>query len=77
LYENTLTYDTRFNNLSVTGLAGYSYQDFSSEGATIGAGNFVTDLTAGNIGTALDLAAGQANVSSYKNQSKLAAFLVA
>ena len=74
LYENTLTYDTRFNNLSVTGLAGYSYQDFSSEGATIGAGNFVTDLTAGNIGTALDLAAGLGNITSYKNASRLAAF---
>lgn len=74
LYENTLTYDTRFNKLSLTALAGYSYQSFLSEGTSIGAGNFVTDLTANNINTALDLGAGLANVNSYKNASRLAAF---
>lgn len=74
LYENTLTYDTKFNKLNVTALAGYSYQSFLNEGTGIGAGNFVTDLTANNINTALDLGAGLANITSYKNASRLAAF---
>ncbi|WP_018616324.1 SusC/RagA family TonB-linked outer membrane protein [Segetibacter koreensis] len=74
LYENTLTYDTKFNKLNVTALAGYSYQSFLSQGTSIGAGNFVTDLTADNLGTALDLGAGLANITSYKNGSRLAAF---
>ncbi|MCW3080455.1 SusC/RagA family TonB-linked outer membrane protein [Segetibacter sp.] len=74
LYENTLTYDTKFKNLSVTALAGYSYQSFLNQGTSIGAGNFITDVTADNIGTALDLKNGLANVTSYKNASRLAAF---
>jgi len=74
LYENTLTYDTKFNNLSVTALAGYSYQSFLNQGTSIGASNFITDVTADNIGTALDLKNGLANVTSYKNASRLAAF---
>lgn len=74
LYENTLTYDEKFNKLGITALAGYSYQSFLSEGTSIGAGNFVTDLTADNVNTALDLGAGLANINSYKNASRLAAF---
>lgn len=54
LYENTLTYDTKIKNISVNALAGYSYQEFLNQGTSIGAGNFVTDLTADNISTALD-----------------------
>ena len=74
LYENTLTYDTKIKSFNLTALAGYSYQDFLNEGTSIGAGNFVTDLTADNIATALDFSAGLANVGSYKNASRLAAF---
>ena len=74
LYENTLTYDTKIKNISVNALAGYSYQEFLNQGTSIGAGNFVTDLTADNISTALDFSAGLANVGSYKNGSRLAAF---
>ena len=74
LYENTLSYETKIKSFNVSALAGYSYQDFLNEGLSVGAGNFVTDRSADNLSTALDLAAGQANVNSYKNGSKLAAF---
>ena len=74
LYENTLSYDTKFGDFNVSGLAGYSYQKFINEGVSAGAGNFVTDASAENIATALDFSAGRASVNSYKNGSKLAAF---
>lgn len=74
LYENTLTFDRRFNRVNLTALGGYSYQEFINEGMSMGAGNFVTDASADNIATALDFAAGRANVFSYKNGSRLKAF---
>ena len=74
LYENTLSYDTKISDFTVSGLAGYSYQKFINEGVSAGAGNFVTDASAENLATALDFSAGRASVNSYKNGSKLAAF---
>lgn len=74
LYENTLSYETKFNDFNLSGLAGYSYQKFLNEGVSAGAGNFVTDASAENLATALDFASGRASVNSYKNGSELAAF---
>jgi TonB-dependent starch-binding outer membrane protein SusC len=75
LYENTVSYDrTIFNELNLSAVAGYSYQDFRFAGLTIRAGDFLTDATAENINTAGDIKNGRADISSYKNASKLVAF---
>jgi TonB-dependent starch-binding outer membrane protein SusC len=75
LYENTVSYDrTIFNELNLSAVAGYSYQDFRFNGLTIRAGDFLTDATAENINTAGDIKNGRADISSYKNASKLVAF---
>jgi TonB-linked SusC/RagA family outer membrane protein len=75
LYENTISYDTDiFNEMKLSAVAGYSYQDFRFSGLSIRAGDFLTDGTAENINTAGDFKNGRADVSSYKNMSKLVAF---
>jgi TonB-linked SusC/RagA family outer membrane protein len=74
LYENTLSYQHKFNDLDLGAVAGYSYQDFQTSGSYIAAGNFVTDDASGNISAALDIPYGLATVSSFKNASKLVAF---
>lgn len=75
LYENTISYDrTIFNEMNLSAVAGYSYQDFRYAGLTIRAGDFLTDATAENINTAADIKNGRADISSYKNASKLVAF---
>ena len=75
LYENTLSYDKKvFGNLNVNALAGYSYQDFLSEGFLVQAGDFLTDITSENIATAQDFKNAKADATSYKNASKLVAF---
>lgn len=74
LYENTLSYQHKFNDFDLGAVAGYSYQDFTNYGSYIGAGNFVTDAASGDISAAHDILAGLATVSSYKNASKLVAF---
>jgi TonB-dependent starch-binding outer membrane protein SusC len=75
LYENTISYDrTIFNEMNLSAVAGYSYQDFRFNGVSIRAGDFLTDGTAENINTAGDFKNGRADVSSYKNASKLVAF---
>jgi TonB-dependent starch-binding outer membrane protein SusC len=74
LYENTLTYQKKINDLDVGAIAGYSYQEFINYGSSVAAGNFVTDAASGNISAALDIPYGLATVSSYKNGSKLVAF---
>lgn len=75
LYENTLSYDkTIFNELNLSAVAGYSYQDFKFDGLSIRAGDFLTDATAENINSAGDFKNGRADVSSYRNGSRLIAF---
>ena len=74
LYENTLSYQRKFNDLDLGAIAGYSYQDFHNDGSYIAAGNFVTDAAAGNVSAALDIPYGLATIKSYKNASKLVAF---
>lgn len=74
LQEDILTYQTKFSTLDVTALAGYSYQEFTNQGFNVGAGNFVTDLSAQNFATAQDFNNALASVGSYKNGSKLIAF---
>lgn len=74
LYENTLSYQKRINNLSINALVGYSYQDFANKEFLVGGGNFVTDASGQDFFTALDFSSGKGVVDSYKNGSKLAAF---
>lgn len=74
LYENTLSYDTKIRTWKASFLAGYSYQYYLNQGFSAQGGNFVTDLTADNLNTALDFANGLGTVNSYKNGYKLIAF---
>ncbi len=75
LFETTLNYDATAGRVGMAFLGGYSYQEFSNQGSFIQAGNFLTDaFTYNNIGAALDLANGLADVRSYANSNKLVAF---
>ncbi|MBK5271743.1 MAG: TonB-dependent receptor, partial [Bacteroidia bacterium] len=74
LYENTLSYDHKFNKLNLSAVGGYSYQQFIFKGYSLGAGGFVTDGSSENFGAALDLQQGLASAGSYKNGYKLIAF---
>ncbi len=74
LYENTLSYSTNINALNISGVAGYSYQDFQNKGFSVRAGNFLTDVSAENLNTAQDFREGRAVSNSYKNGSRLVAF---
>lgn len=74
LYENTLTYEKRFDDLNVTVLGGYSYQDFENKEFRVGGGNFITDASAQSFSTAQDFTAGKGDIQSYKNANRLVAF---
>lgn len=74
LYENILSYTRNIKGLEFTAIGGYSYQDFLNQGFSAGAGNFITDLTGQNFGTAQDVGNGLAQLGSYKNANKLVAF---
>jgi TonB-dependent starch-binding outer membrane protein SusC len=74
LYESTLSYDRSFRKINMAAIAGYSYQNFLFKGVQVGAGNFVTDGSAENLGLALDIGQGQSFASSYKNGYKVIAF---
>lgn len=75
LYENTLSYDRKiFNNINMSAVAGYSYQDFQFKGFLVRAGDFLTDVVSENIASALDFKNGKAEATSYKNASRLVAF---
>jgi iron complex outermembrane receptor protein len=75
LFETTATYDRDFGNLTFAGLAGYSYQDFDSEGFSAQGGNFLTDAFGfNNLGAALDFPNGLGGVGSFKNNYKIIGF---
>lgn len=74
LYENLLTFETSVADLKISAIAGYSYQDFLNQGASMRAGNFITDATSDDISSALDFETGRASGTSYKNGSRLVAF---
>lgn len=75
LYENTLSYDKKvMDKLTVSAVAGYSYQYFLNNGLLVRAGDFLSDITAENIASAGDFKNGKAVSTSYKNGSKLIAF---
>ncbi len=74
LYENTLSYERRFNKLNASIIGGYSYQEFLNQGVSVAGGNFLTDASAEDLSSALDFKDGRGVISSYKNASKLVAF---
>lgn len=74
LYENTLSYDTKINKIGLSALGGYSYQEFVNKLATMSGGDFLTDASADDLGSALDFKNGRGKITSFKNASKLVAF---
>lgn len=77
-FEYTIDYAKTIGRHNITGLAGYSYQDFMSEGFNVSNQNFLTDAMSYN-----NLGAGQAfkatpgtgsDLGSSKSSSKLIAF---
>ncbi len=74
LYENTLTYDKKFNKISLSAVAGYSYQDFLYNGFLTQGGNFLTDAVGEDFNSSLDFKNGLGYSDSYKNGSRLVAF---
>jgi iron complex outermembrane receptor protein len=74
LYENTLTFERKLDNLNLTLLGGYSYQDFENKEFRAGGGNFITDASAQSFITAQDFTSGQGDIQSYKNANRLVAF---
>jgi len=74
LYENTLSYNTKVSKLDVNAVGGYSYQEFTNQGFSMGGGNFITDLSHESMGAAQDFQNGLGTLGSYMNGSKLVAF---
>jgi iron complex outermembrane receptor protein len=80
LFESTLKWNgTVMDNLNVSALAGYSYQDFNHDGYSVDAGNFLTDaFTYNNLAAAKYFQDGLATINgsneAYRNSSKLIAF---
>ncbi|HEX5154207.1 MAG TPA: SusC/RagA family TonB-linked outer membrane protein [Parafilimonas sp.] len=74
LFESTVSYDKRFEKLSLSAVAGYSYQDFLNNGFLTQGGNFLTDAVGEDFNSSLDFKNGLGYSDSYKNGSRLVAF---
>ena len=75
LFELTGNYLRSINLLNINALAGYSYQDFTTEYFYVQAGNFLTDeFSFNNLAAARDFADGKAKAESNKESNKLIAF---
>jgi len=74
--ETTLNYSKQVTTKSKLGLlAGYQYQDVTSDGFGVSNNNFLTDiLGADNIGTGLGIRSNPGFIGSYKNNYKLVSF---
>jgi TonB-linked SusC/RagA family outer membrane protein len=71
-FETTLVYNTSFGKHSLNAIAGYSFQETASNNSYMDNANFDTDLfTYNNIGNGTYRLNGQANMSSYKADSRL------
>lgn len=70
--ETTLVYNTGFGKHNLNAIAGYSFQETASNNSYMDNANFDTDLfTYNNIGNGTYRLNGQANMSSYKADSRL------
>ena len=74
LFESTVSYDKKFNKLSLSAVGGYSYQDFLNNGFLTQGGNFLTDAVGEDFNSSLDFKNGLGYSDSYKNGSRLVAF---
>ena len=76
LFETTAHWDGDLgDNMKMTVLGGYSYQEFMNEGFYAEGGDFITDaFTYNNLSASLDFKNGIGTVDSYKSSSKLIAF---
>lgn len=75
LFETTVNYTNTFDAVSVSTVAGYSYQEFQEQGQGATGGNFSSDtFLYNNLGFARDFNEGLGDVYSYRNESKLIAF---
>lgn len=71
-FETTLVYNTDWGKHSINAIAGYSFQETASNNSYMDNANFDTDLfTYNNIGNGTYRLNGQANMSSYKADSRL------
>lgn len=75
LLEMTGRYSRTFDKLNLSALAGYSFQDFTTERFQMQGGNFLTDaFTYNNFAAARDFTDGKGSVSSFKEKNKLISF---
>ena len=74
-YESTVGYKKSFKNHSLNAIAGYSYQKNGGTSSYIVNSNFDTDIYGpNNIGAGFNLREGNAEIGSYRYESKLIAF---
>ena len=76
LFETTLHYLQDINtDLSVEGIAGYSYNDFVDEGFSASGGDFIADDVAfNNFNFAQDFDQGEGSVSSFRSTHRIIGF---
>lgn len=76
LFELTATYDTEISSgVQLSALAGYSWQEITSQGFNATVGDFISDdISFNNLGFGLDVGNGIANVGSFKGQNRIIGF---
>jgi TonB-dependent starch-binding outer membrane protein SusC len=75
LFETTVNYRNSFDFVRVESVAGYSYQEFRSQGQYAEGGGFTNDnLQYNNLFFATDFDKGEGTISSFRNENKLIAF---
>ncbi|MEQ8239790.1 MAG: TonB-dependent receptor [Cyclobacteriaceae bacterium] len=75
LVEATGNYTTSINDLNISFLGGYSFQEFFEEGFGMQGGDFLTDaFTYNNIGAALDFPNGLGGAGSGANEYRIIGF---
>lgn len=76
LFELTATYDTEITNgVQLSALAGYSWQEITSQGFNATVGDFISDdISFNNLGFGLDVGNGIADVGSFKGQNRIIGF---
>ncbi len=75
LAEATGNYTTSVNDMNISFLGGYSFQEFFEEGFGMQGGDFLTDaFTYNNIGASLDFPNGQGGAGSGANEYRIIGF---
>ena len=75
LFETTVNYRNSFDAINVESVAGYTYEEFESQGQFAEGGDFSSDtFLYNNLGFAREFDRGLGTVNSFRNESKLIAF---